>query len=128
MKKIIFGLLILLALSISTFAQERGDSIRLYADGIHDDTEALQLWNDGVPVWDKNFEKMYGDVISNKTFLISGKLNLSDKTKTIRFCNFVMKYPYRYPVAFNSFWKIKHHSNEYFWENRFGREIRIRRF
>jgi hypothetical protein len=50
----------------------------LHADGVHDDSEALQAWIDGKEMYDANGTRV-GTVISGKTLLINQSIFMRSK-------------------------------------------------
>lgn len=52
------------------------DAYTLYADGVHDDADALQAWLDGEDVYYANGEKV-GSHLKGKTFLIRSSIDIT---------------------------------------------------
>jgi hypothetical protein len=68
----------------------KGRIFVLYADGITDDTEALNAWGRGDKVLYK--EKPLKNILENKTMLFSWKVRFNRKNSIVRYNTFIIEH------------------------------------
>lgn len=91
--------------------QYKGNPTKLYGDGVHDDTEALNNWGKGKTVYFNG--KKLGRFLEKGTFLVTWRVDFNRRNSIVRDNTFVWKY-----TGFdNSNWfgygrRVKHYRNK----------------